>query len=223
MTNTERYYRTAKSHRELLRQIWAKYDAVIASLERHRGSSFYEEESKKAANDRDTAIAAAKRETAESFNEILKKMREAATNRPMAAPSSEFIGLLHALQLREHISRDELLQASRTLKENPACLAVLEELAQKNGFIGLHFAAESTASILTHIDSLERAAQKLVKLEKPDSRREQIARADAHSPNYSPMALDTILADRDFNDEDSMLSFFGNVENVTQFREAVNG
>ena len=224
MTNrTEQYYMTAKNHREKLKLIWQTYETEVAALEKHQGSQYYDEEIKKAAEKRDTAIAATKDATATAFNEILLGMRESAVNRPMATPTDAELALLSALKMRERISRQEIEQAARTLKNSPVCLSVLQEIAEKQQFFGMRLAAESTSSILEHVESLEKAARKLLKLEKPDSRREQIAQADIHSPNYSSSALETLLVDRDFNDEDSMLSFFGNLADAAQFREAVNG
>ena len=221
MDRTGNYYRTVTNHRTQLKSIWETYNSTIANLEQHRGSRFYEEQTKQAAAERDEAIQEAQRKTAESFSQIIGAMREAAMNRPMAAPTNEQLGLLHALKLRETISRDELLQASRTL-DNPACLAVLQELATKNGFLGMRFEKESTDSILQHIDSLDEAAKKTLRLTKPDSRREQISHASIHSPTYQAGATELLLVDRDFDSEDSMLRFFGNIDSIEQFREAVN-
>ena len=219
---TGHYYHTVVKHREQLKKIWESYSTQMQKLEPHKGSIYYETQAAQAAKERDTAISALQTSTGKDLVEIIAGMRESAQNRPMEAPTSGQLALLQALKMRDSISRSELEQASRTLKDSPVCLSVLQELVEKNGYMGMRFAAESTESIEKHIDSLARAAQKIVKLTKPDSRREAAAKAFPSSPDFTPMATDTMMIDRDFSSEEEILAYCGNVDNVQAFRVAVN-
>lgn len=191
-------------------------------MERFKGSKGYADELAKAEKERDTAITELQNQTRTRFFEIINGMKESALNRAMIPPSPEQLSILQVLKMREKLSKDELNQAARTLEGNPAALSVLEEIAQKQDIHFTGFAVESTAGIIRHIDSLEDAAKRLCALHKPDSKREMIARKDIHSLNWQSNALYSYQVDRDFTSEADTISFMGNVENLTEFQNAVN-
>lgn len=191
-------------------------------MERFKGSKGYIEELEKMGKERDSAITELQNETRAKFFKIINGMKENALNRAMIPPSQEQLSILQVLQMREKISKDELNQAARTLKGNAAALSVLEEIAQKQNVHFTGFETESTAGIIRHIDSLEDAAKRLCALHKPDSKREMIARKDIHSLNWQSNALYSYQVDRDFVSEADTISFMGNVENLTDFQNAVN-
>lgn len=152
------------------------------------------------------AIKQAQGTASQAFSKVLSEMREAATSRPMTAPTPEILSVLQVLKMRSNISADELQQAARTVGECPLALSVLDELAQDHGHMGLHFGKESTDSILKHIDSLSASAGKITRMEAVDQKREAVEASSPYSVNYKPGALELFSVDRDFNSEQDALA-----------------
>lgn len=219
---TENYFRTAKEYREKLAAIWAEYEQEQARLEKYQGSAGYAEELKELESKRKEAIKATQAEYATRFNGIIYGMRNSAKGASMETPTAEQINLLTVLKMREKITADELQQAGRTLKDSPVCLSVLDEIAEKMELHGLHFSAESTKSVLEHIDTLEDSARRLCKLDKPNSRADMAARASVHSPNYDHNAFYSFRVDKDVSTENEAMALYGCVDDFPSFALAVN-
>lgn len=219
---TRHFYEAACGYRKGLREAWSKYNEGMAKLEKFKGSAGYDEGAKRLENERKEAVKKLQAEYSHSFDSIIDGMRESAKNRPMTAPTVEELNLLTALKMREEITADELSAAAITLQNSPVALSVLDEIAKKQDIHGFHCGVESTASILAKIDSLQEAAKRIVTLEKPDSRREQIARANIHNPEYSIDALYSFQYDRDFLSTNDCMAYCAGVENFESFSEAVN-
>ena len=219
---TRHYFEAVKNYRQKLSDIWAEYDAGMKNLERYKGSAGYSKEAAELERKRQEAIQATQVEFRAHFANIVQYMRECATSRSMDAPTQEQLNLLTALKMREKISRDELQQAAKTLKDSPVCLSVLDEIAGKLEYYGLHFGGESTSSILSHIDTLADSAARLCKLDKPNSRAEQAARASVYSPNYDPNAFYSFRVDQDPADVKDAMRTFGDVGDYDSFAAAVN-
>ncbi len=219
---TNQYHQTAKEYRSGLKALWETFNKKLAGLERYKGSIGYTDEVKKAEAERDTEIKALQADSFGRFNSIIKGMRESAKSRALIPPTQEQLSVLQVLKMREKISRDELEQAARTLKGNAAALSVLEEIALKQDIHGTGFEMESTSAIIKHIDSLEDSAKRLCKLNKPDSKQEMIQRRDIHSPEWQTDALYSYRTDREFVSEADTISFMGNVNNLSEFQNAVN-
>ena len=222
MTRTEMYFQTVVNYRAQLRAIWRVYEDAEKRLAPYKDSAGYASELAEAAKERDASITMAQNTAAKEFSDVLRWMREGAMNKPMAAPKAEQINLLSALKMRDKVTRDELQQAANSLKDCPVALSVLDELATKNEFFGLHFGAESTAAVMQHIDSLEASAKKICNLQKPDSRREMLSNANVHNTNYTPNAMRSFAVDRDFESAQDCIAFCGSVGNYEAFAEAVN-
>ena len=226
---TRHYYEACTGYRQNLRSIWAEYDQKMLRLDQYKGSAGYEKEKAEAEKMRNDAIKALQDEYRGKFDGIIKGMRESATTRSMTPPTQEQLALLQALKLRDKISRDELEQAGRTLKDSPVCLSVLEEIAQnlseKTGsheYYGLRFATESTNGILSCIDGLAESAKRICSLNKCDSRAEQAARASIYSPEYTHNALYSFRVDHDVSNTREAMEFYGGVNNLESFEAAVN-
>lgn len=219
---TRHYYNAACGYREGLRSIWDEFDKRMQELERYKGSAGFEEEKTKAEKKRNAAIEAIQREYRDKFDRIISGMRESATTRIMETPTNEQVNLLQVLRMREKITRDELEQAGRTLKDCPAALSVLDEIAKQHEYNGMHFSSLSTAGILASIDSLADSAKRICALRKCDSKREQIAHASVHSPEWSHDAVYSFRVDCDVSSIGEAMQTFGNVHNLDAFAEAVN-
>lgn len=222
MNRTKVYYDTVVSFRENLRKISKDYNAGLSRIEKYKGSPAYDEELKAIEKKRKADIEQAQQQARQAFTGVLSGMREAATSRPMTAPTQEILSVLQVLKMRSKISADELQQAARTVGECPLALSVLDELAQDHGHMGLHFGKESTDSILQHIDTLSRNAKKIASMEGVDRKREAVEASRPYSPNYDPAALELISVDRDFNSEQDALAWLGGVVDYDTFSKAVN-
>lgn len=220
---TEHYYNACREYRAALREIWASYDKEMQRIEQYRGSKGYEKEAAELESKRKEAVSALQAEYRGRFNNILEGMRQSATSRPMTAPTQEELALLQALKMREKVSRDELEQAARTLKDSPVSLSVLNEIAAKSEVLGVHFTNESTSSILEAVDGLAESAKRLCALDKCDSKQEQAARASKYSPDFKGVdAFYSFRVDTDFDNEAACIEFMGGVRNMQSFRDAVN-
>lgn len=222
MSNTQDYFQNVQNFRRELGEAWSTYESKMAGIARYQGSAGYDEQAAQYADERDKTINETQRAHAARFDEILKSMREHVYNKAMIPPTQEQLALLTALKMREKISKDELAQAGRTLKDSPVALSVLAEIAEKMEYHTLHFSVESTSSILAHVDSLADSARRLCKLDKPNSRREQMARASIYSPSHVPHALDSYRVDRDFSNERDLMANYGNVTDFDTFASCVN-
>lgn len=224
MNKTSLYFEYIRGYRASLREVWAEFDKQIEKLERYRGSDGYEQEASEAVSLRDSKIALLQEEFREKFGSVINSMRQATIDRPMTAPTSEQLALLQVLQMRETISRDELLQAGKTLESCPAALSVLSEIAVKNGYSGARFQKMTTAEVMQCLDSLKDSANRLCSLRKCDSKREMIEAANINSPTWAANALFSYRTDCDPADEQKAMSIFGDVDADTydDFCAAVN-
>lgn len=222
MDRTRIYFEHARDYRSKLRGIWEEYGKAEKELEPYRGSAGYNNDVAEAAKTRDAAISALQAQYREKFATVLEGMKKSATSRPMTAPTPEQLALLQALKMRETLSRDELEQAGRTLKDSPVCLSVLDEIAMRQGYAGLRFGGEGTAAILAHIDELRVSANKICNLHKPDTRREMVARKSIFSDEHDENATHSFSVDRDIDSMTDCMRLFGSVGDIESFAEAVN-
>ena len=220
---TEKYYRTVKDYRTMLRGFWVGFNARMVKLESHEGSKFYDEEKKKAEQERDAGILAEKKNAANRFNECLNAMRENALSMKMVAPTAEQLALLQLLQMREHLTKTDIELAANSLRECPAACDVLRELAKKHQIVGAVIrdnAGESPEAILDHITSLKDSADKLLRLNKPDSRRER--KLNTGDPIEDLKQAQLFHIDVEVNNKEDAMSFFGMVKDYESFAKAVN-
>ena len=222
MNRTKWFYDEATKYRAGLRALNEKYDKQLSVIEQYKGSKGYDEEREEIQKKRKEAITAFQNESFKSFMFIIDEMRKAAKSKTMTAPTAEELALLQALKMRESIGKDELEQAARTLQKCPVGLSILDEIAAKNEVHGVHFGAESTESILTHIKTLEDSAKRICALDRCDSRQEMLEQRNIHSPNHKENALYSFRVDRDLLSEEDALAYLGGVNDMSSFREAVN-
>lgn len=223
MNRTGKYYENVTSYRKNLTDIWADYEAGMKSIEPYKGSDGYAKKAAELEQARRSKIKETQADYRTRFNGIVAGMRMSAKGRSMDTPTQEQLALLTALKMRDKISRDELEQAGRTLKDSPVCLSVLDEIAERMEYRGMRFATESTNSILQSIDRLEDSARRICALDKPNSRREQAARASVHSTEWSHDALYSFHVDQDVATEEEAMAAFGGVGDYSSFAAAVNG
>ena len=223
---TKAYFDAYKGHRAALTAICETFDKAMKSIEQYKGSSGYTKEKKTLEATRDNAIKALNAEYSAKFSEIISGMRASVDMVKVKAPTADMLAILQALRMRKKVSKSELLQAARTLRDNPLALGALEEIANENNVGGIlaNFGGESTESVNAHIQSLQDMASRMMALKRPNSRREMaIAAGQANRDgNHGVSELRGFLVDRDFDAEDEAIRYFGGVNDLNRFRDFVN-
>lgn len=222
MDRTHEYYRIAQAHREGLRAIWATYNETMNRLERYKGSTGYDDDEREAARVRDEAVAAQAKITGKAFDAVLKGMREKVGGHALTPPNDDELRLLQTLKLRDHLSKEELQSAGRALQDNTVALHTLDDIAQAHGhhnlFVSYPAWRNSESVHQQKIASLTDSARRIVRMTKPDNRRETVKNA-RYGGDLSSMRVD-----RDFDDERDMIQWYGNISDADfeTFRSAVN-
>lgn len=135
ISNTDLFYNRAKEYQDKRKDIVDTYEKRAAQLEDARGSKYFDDEMKKATETRDSALSALKGEYAEYFRISLDAMAKANGSRGMTPPTDEELRLVQLLKMKDSVTEQELDAAANTLKGNTTCLAILTEIAHKQGFL----------------------------------------------------------------------------------------
>lgn len=125
-----------------LKEFQGKRDAVIEdtekttkALQRFAGSPGYDEDCKKAREKADTALKALRAEYGPRCSAIIRRMTAAIDDRPIKTPTAEHVNVLSVLKMREHLTVKDLESAAEAVKDCPAALEVVQELAGKHGVV----------------------------------------------------------------------------------------
>lgn len=213
-------------YRAGLREIWASFDQGMKEIEPMKGSRRYTERCEELRAERDDAVHDLQTEFQNEFSVTIAGMRESVNTRPAAPPTAAQLAVLQTLSLRKQISIEELKMAEQSMNGNDLALSTLQDLAAAKG---VHYRIPTTKKdlILRHIDDLADSASRLLKLERPDSRRERLAAA--HRNRYEKHVYDHDLfssfwQDQDPQSEDEALNLFGGIapDQIADFKEAVN-
>lgn len=213
MTNTQRYLNSIKGFRKDLQEVNDKFKPEYERLERFKDSGSYAQSKKLLDDRRNAEVEELRREYADRLKSAVDAMEKTYMNRPASAPTQEQLSVLQALKLRDHVSRDELRRAARTMRGCPVAERALEEIARKSGeILGLEQEISSD-TVRQSLHSLRVNAGRLVSnLQAPNSRREHMSRSD----------WDMFRLDTDPADENDCLRIFGLCANGAQFAAAVN-
>ena len=209
-----------------LREIWASFDQGMKEIEPMKGSLRYTERCEELRVERDNAMHDLRTEFQNEFSVTIEGMRQSVNTRPATPPSADQLAILQALNMRQKVSVEELKMAEQSMNGNDLALSTLQDLAAAKG---VHYRIPTTKKdlILRHIDDLADSASRLLKLEKPDSRRERLE--TAHRNRYEKHVYDhdvfsSFWQDQDPQSEDEALNLFGGIapDQIADFKEAVN-
>lgn len=213
-------------YRAGLREIWASFDQGMKELEPMKGSKHYIERCEELTTERDNAIRSLQTEFRNEFSLTIAGMRESVNTRPAAPPTAAQLAVLQTLSLRKQISIEELKMAEQSMNGNDLALSTLQDIAVAKG-VNYRIPTTKKDLILQRIDSLADSASRLLKLEKPDSRRERLAAAHRNRYEkhvFDPTVFESFWADQDVSGEDEALNLFGGIapDQIADFKEAVN-
>ena len=198
----------------------------MKELEPMKGSKHYIERCEELTMERDNAIHNLQTEFRNEFSLTIEGMRRSVVERPATPPSNAQLAILQTLTLRKEVGVEDLEMAERSMSGNDFALAALQDIAVAKG---VHYRIPTTKKdlILRHIDDLADSASRLLKLEKPDSRRERLE--TAHRNRYEKHVYDydvfsSFWQDQDVSGEDEALNLFGGIapDQIADFKEAVN-
>lgn len=193
MKHTEWYFHTVQKYRKGLNEINAKYDAQIEAKKGYAGSVGYEEDVKQIEQTRAAEIKTLRADCQSDFDRCLQAMQRNAQARPMTPPTPEQLALLQALQMREHLSRDELQHAANALPDCAVGLGILEELARKHEILGFSAGGRelSDSFINGAIREFTKSARDTLTLTRTNQRREHLTGTEGphgHGPDAAGIA-----------------------------------
>lgn len=140
-----------------------EYLRKLEKLEQFKGSAGYEEQKRALDKERESAMAAARSETAASMESALASMRKEASKRKTPPPKRENLELLQLLKMRESLSEDDIRHAANTMEGDPSSLAVLDDLAKKNKILGCHHNTMTDAEVSNAIRAIQKSCEALIK------------------------------------------------------------
>ncbi len=176
MTNCEYYHSIVQRYRKGLTEINGKYDGQIRAKESYRGSAGYQAEIEEIEQKREAEIAALRANCRESFDICIKSMELHAKECPMTPPTPETLAILQALQMREHLTRDDLEHAANTMQDCPVALGVLDELGRKHEIMGFHAGGSNVSDqfVRDAIRSFATSAREILSLDRCGIRGQQL-------------------------------------------------
>lgn len=131
MTNMERLYYSVKKFTEARAAARTEYLDKMNQLDGFRGSDYYNDEQRKAADRRREAVEAAKLDYVAGVNAALDAMRKTVATRPARELTPGQIALLQALKMRKVVGTHELEEAAHAMDGIGTGLRVLQEISDE--------------------------------------------------------------------------------------------
>ena len=153
--NVGRFYIKAQEFQDKRNAINREYSEAMRKIRTAKGSEYYTEASRAAKEKRDNALSTLRTEYMNHFHSIFDDMEASNAARSMKAPTPDELGVLQVLKMKENITKADLDMAANSLKNNPACLTVLSEIARKNeiftnydGYGGTELSIQAAESLI---------------------------------------------------------------------------
>lgn len=147
MTNTEYLYQAIKRFTETRSKARSEFLDVVEKYADAKGSKYYTDRMSEAHKARNEALDKAAAECRHSVDCAVASMQLAIQKRRMEPPTEEQLRILSLLKMRDKLTQAELDTAANAMDGNGAALAVLSELAQKNGVLGRNYGAKATQGL----------------------------------------------------------------------------
>lgn len=185
-----------------------EYLRKLEKLEQFKGSAGYEEQKLALDKERESAMAAARSETAEGMNTALDAMRAEASKRRTPPPKRENLELLQILKMRESLNEDDIRHAANTMEGDPASLAVLDDLAKKNEIHGCHHNTITDAEVSSCIKAIRNSCDALLKRDTVYDNPREDPFAQIHTDNRL-LAIQQWAVDRDYTSAEEFVGRMG--------------
>ena len=228
MAYTMEFFDTYTDYRKKLKDICADTATALVRLEKYKGSNGYAQEVEKVTKKKEDAVKALQNEYRPRFMSTINSMNLAARKIKAEPPTEEEIRILTLLKMREDLTRDEAQAIANSLSTSGA-VDIFRENIMERGIVGIEFPhvyrvtvtqAKEAISALRHL-----ALKNLEMNEIGPQARAKWALSPAYHPDADPQGPrgDLFGADRDFIDEDAMLSWVSGGVDKTALWNALNG
>ena len=133
MGNIDKLAREYQSTWVGLRDAHARYQATMDGIEQYRGSRGYEADANRAREAYEADVDGIHNAQAPKLRAILRAMEATIAPKTMDVPSEEYVRLLQALNMRDHIDAEEIRLATETLRDSPTAMKSLADIALRAG------------------------------------------------------------------------------------------
>lgn len=133
MSNTNTLYSAMKRYTDTMLAARAEYLETLEKYKKARGSQYFDEVKEAARKKRQSATESIKAETIAQVDASIAAMMTKANTRKLTPLTPDQLAICQAMKLRDKVGTDELIQAGNAMEGNLTGLAILQEVAQKNG------------------------------------------------------------------------------------------
>lgn len=162
----------------------AEYLKTMQELDGAQGSQYYADRQAAAWKTRTDTVAAADAKCRQSIGGTFETMHRLNRARKMEPPTEEQLRLLQMLKMRETVGEADLMQAANTLADNPAALAVLNDIGKKHGNYYDYSARAAEYTISEGDTAISRLAEKCYELMKSGASPARLYASTAHARRY---------------------------------------
>lgn len=148
MSNSKDLFDVIDAYMQTRSDAREEYQLMGRRYAKAKGSPYYDEQMEAARKKRAQTMEAAQASARAKVKEIISAMYEQADKISMRAPTPEMLAIIQMLKLKEHVSKNDLDEASNALRESGVCLSILDEIAAKNKiYVGKGYASLATEGI----------------------------------------------------------------------------
>lgn len=140
MTNTTRLYRAVADFVQARGEAREEYLLMGRRYASAKGSQMYVDEMSKARKKREKTVSDAQFIAQQEIRETLNAMAEKADKIKMKPPTEEQLRILQLLSMKEKLTTAELEGAANAMEGNATALSLVDELANKSGFVHVPYA-----------------------------------------------------------------------------------
>lgn len=159
MSNSDKFYNLMQEYQDERKRAVDEYEHRRTELERTRGSLFFDEETAKNIDKKNTALENLQMKFFPAFQFTFNEMNEANSKRGMQPPTQEQLNLLAALRMKQNLTETDYISAAHTLADNGLALNLLQELARERG--SLHNYMKYGTSKELSVPTVEQALKNL--------------------------------------------------------------
>lgn len=130
--STHRVYEAMRNFTDTRAAARGKYLDTMRTITDAKGSKYWTDKQSAAAKLRAETVAVDRKRCESVLQDAFAAMHERNHKRTMRAPTEEQLRLLQLLQMREHLTEDDLITAANALQGNGAALEVVQDIARKH-------------------------------------------------------------------------------------------
>lgn len=226
MSNTNTLYGAMKRYTDTMLAARAEYLETLEKYKTARGSQYFDEVKEAARKKRQGATEAIKAETIAQVDASIAAMMAKANTRKLAPLTPDQLAICQAMKLRDKVGTEELIQAGNAMEGNLTGLAILQEVAQKNGVMHNFIADARGIAGETLTRCIRQVRDSCYRVINSDgTTRAATLAAQYHARRYGSgqADTDTLPAMNPYTDEaDFLSSVVSTGVSVADFTEAVN-